>query len=70
MYDLSALGNSLDFQKIVWDLIAFPFFFVVMFVQREMCSMLRYLLFCFYFVQSSKIDLTCSREKSHYTCEL
>lgn len=58
MYDLSALGNSLEFQKIVCDLIAFPFF--VMFVKREMCSLLRYLLFCFYFVQSRKIDLTCS----------
>lgn len=40
MYDLSALGNTLDFQKIVWDLFAFPFF-VVMFVQRETCFMLR-----------------------------
>lgn len=59
MYDLTVLGNTLEFQKIVWDLIAFPFF-VVMFVQREMCSMLRYILFCFYFVQSRKIYLTCS----------
>lgn len=53
LYDLSSLGNALEFQKIVWNLIVFPFFFFVLSYKGK-CVLVVCFVFLFYFLQSMK----------------